>query len=145
MNPSDSADRALADYNPFDPAVMEDPWDYYRKLRGEGPVYRDSHTGLVMVSTYEAVAEVLRQYERFSNRFGAGMGGVSSDPEISGVMSEGYRPVDTMLTADPPEHKRFRGLVNKAFTPRRVNALEGEMQKIQNLLDGIARAAIGRD
>ena len=134
MNPPDSADRALADYNPFDPAVMEDPWDYYRKLRGEGPVYRDSHTGLVMVSTYEAVAEVLRQYERFSNRFGAGMGGVSSDPEISGVMSEGYRPVDTMLTADPPEHKRFRGLVNKAFTPRRVNALEGEMQKIADEL-----------
>lgn len=143
MSQAESAVRALADYNPFDPAVMEDPWDYYRKLRSEGPVYRDSHTGMVMVSTYEAVAEALRDYERFSNRFGVGMGGVSSDPELSEVMREGYRPVDTMLTADPPEHKRFRGLVNKAFTPRRVNALESEMQKIADEL--LARfGSVGR-
>ena len=134
MSQLEAEDRALADYNPFDPVLMQDPWRYYQKLREEAPVYRDPHTGMVMVSSYELVSEVLREHERFSNRFGAGMGAVTSDPELSSVMSKGYRPVDTMLTADPPEHKRFRGLVNKAFTPRRVNALETEIQKIADEL-----------
>ena len=39
-----------------------------------------------------------------------------------------------MLTADPPEHKRFRGLVNKAFTPRRVNRLEAGIEELADTL-----------
>ena len=46
----------------------------------------------------------------------------------------GIPVVDTMLTADPPEHKRFRSLVNKAFTPRRVDRIEGEIQKVTDKL-----------
>jgi cytochrome P450 len=44
-----------------------------------------------------------------------------------------------MLTADPPEHRRFRGLVNKAFTPRRVDSLEPQIAKLAHgLIDGFA-------
>ena len=137
----DSAGKSLADYHPFDPALLEDPFAYYEKLRSEAPVYRDPHTGLVIVSTYDLVQEVVRNHERFSNRFAAGMGAANPPPALAEVMKDGYRPVDTMLTADPPEHKRFRGLVNKAFTPRRVNALEPDIQKIADeLVDRFAQA-----
>ena len=37
-----------------------------------------------------------------------------------------------MLTEDPPVHRRYRGLVNQAFTARRVATLEPEIEKIAN-------------
>ncbi len=58
----------------------------------------------------------------------------SQDPELEKLAERAYPGVDTMLTADPPEHKRFRGLVNKAFTPRRVNALEAGIEQLANEL-----------
>ena len=30
-----AAERPLESYNPFDPAVQEDPWDYYALLQRE--------------------------------------------------------------------------------------------------------------
>ena len=41
---------ALSDFHPFDPAVLEDPWEFNRRLRREAPVYRDPHTGIFLVS-----------------------------------------------------------------------------------------------
>ena len=110
------------------PGGLESPWDYYRQLRAEAPVYRDPHTGIFHVATYDLVMEVVKNHEVYSNRFAPAMGGSlaagSKDPELEKLAERAYPGVDTMLTADPPEHKRFRGLVNKAFTPRRVKLLE---------------------
>jgi cytochrome P450 len=119
----------LAKTNPFDPAVLASPFEYYRTLRAEAPVYRDPFTGIHHVASYDLVLEVLRDFETYSNRFAPAMGGaalaqLAGDPELAALARDSYPPVDTMLTADPPEHRRFRALVNKAFTPRRVDALE---------------------
>ena len=116
-----SAPPALASQNPFDPALLADPWDYYRRVREHAPVYREPNTGVFLISSFEAVSEVLRDWERFSNRFARAMGGLgSAPPEVLEVAKDGYPPVDTMLTADPPEQRRFRKLVNKAFSAKRV-------------------------
>jgi cytochrome P450 len=136
---------ALADVHPFDPAVLESPWDYYRKLRAEAPVYRDPHTGIFHVASYPLVLEALKHHELYSNRFAPAMGGSlagdSADPELRELADRAYPGVDTMLTADPPEHKRFRGLVNKAFTPRRVNQLEAGIRELaDDLIDAFEPA-----
>ncbi len=130
-----AAESVLSDFNPFDPAVLESPLAFNRMLVDEAPVYRDPHTNLVLVSSYELVIEALKRHEDFSNRFAQAMGGRSTQrEEIADVMKQGFPTVDTMLTADPPEHSRFRGLVNKAFTPRRVNLIEAEIQKVTDEL-----------
>ena len=36
----------LAKVHPFDPALLESPWDWYRQLRAEAPVFRDPFTGI---------------------------------------------------------------------------------------------------
>jgi cytochrome P450 len=117
----------LADTHPFDPAILEEPWAYYRALRSEAPVFRDPHAGIFHVSTYPLVMEALKRHDVFSNRFAPSMGGPpggeAAEGELGELAKRAYPMVDTMLTADPPEHKRFRGLVNKAFTPRRVAKL----------------------
>jgi len=131
----------LAEIHPFDPAVLEDPWDYNRRLREESPVYRDPHTGIFLVNTYDAVVEAVENWEVFSNRFAQALArGVDSIPaQLQNEQDQGYPVVDTMLTADPPEQRRFRKLVNRAFIPRRVNGLEARVVELSNeLIDGFA-------
>lgn len=136
----DFGDQPLAQTHPFDPQVLAHPYAYYQRLRREAPVYRDPHTDLVFVSSHARVLEVLRQPEQFSSNFGAGLaGGQSASAELKAVAAEGYPAVNTMLTADPPEHGRFRGLVNKAFTPRRVRGMSEDMEKTADeLIDAFA-------
>jgi cytochrome P450 len=43
-----------------------------------------------------------------------------------------------LINLDPPEHTRLRGLVARAFTPRRVAGLEG---RITAIVDGLLEAA----
>jgi cytochrome P450 len=136
---------ALADVHPFDPAVLESPWAFNRRLRTEAPVYRDPHTGIFHVASYDLVLETLKNHAVYSNRFAPSMGGSlagdSPDPELQELAQRAYPVVDTMLTADPPEHKRFRGLVNKAFTPRRVDRLEAEIEGLaEQLIDAFEPA-----
>ena len=51
-------------------------------------------------------------------------------------LNDGYLPVDTMLTADPPRHTRYRSLVDKAFSPKRVSDMGPEIEdKINYIID----------
>lgn len=128
----------LNDLNPFDPNLLRDPWDYYRRLSEEAPVHRDPNTGIFLISSFALVNEAIKDWETFSNRFGRVMGGSGSmPPELTEVMKEGYPPVDTMLTADPPEQKRFRKLIAKAFSVGRVEKLHDKIQAIADeLIEG---------
>jgi cytochrome P450 len=134
---------ALADFSLFDPATLAEPWDFYEALRSAAPVHRDA-SGIYLVSTYELIVEAARRPEIFSNRFAAAMAGqVARDPASVEIAKEGWPAVDTMLTADPPEQKRFRSLVNKAFSKRRVEKL---VPRIEELADELLAsfAADGR-
>jgi cytochrome P450 len=129
----------LEKLHPFDPAVLADPWDYYRRVRETAPVYRHPQLGIFLISSYRAVTEVVKDWEAFSNRFGQFMAAAAPPDEVKAVARDGYPPVDTMLTADPPEQKRFRSLVNKAFGARRVESLEPRIREIANeLADDVA-------
>ncbi|MDJ0868580.1 MAG: cytochrome P450 [Myxococcota bacterium] len=123
--------RDLAEIDPFDPAVLEHPFDYYARLHREAPVFRHPKTGIYFVSSHALVSEALSQPEVFSNRFGPALGGrAAARAEVREIMAEGWPPVDTMLTADPPEQRRFRSLVNKAFTLRRVRSLAPRVEAL---------------
>lgn len=140
-----SASPVLPDESsPFSPEVLADPWHHYRRLREQAPVYRDPLTGIYFISSYRAVDEAVKNWEVFSNRFGVALAGgeeatAAAASGMPDVGDEGYPPVDTMLTADPPEQKRFRSLIAKAFSARRVNALSDRVKAIANeLADGFA-------
>jgi cytochrome P450 len=140
----DSSNRGLGmkdldQYSLFDPKIVENPFEYYAVLREHAPVHRTS-MGFYVVSTYALCVEALRDPEGFSSRFGAAMsGGMGSKgrPEIS----ESPLPVtDTLLTNDPPSHTRFRKLVNKAFSPSRVQKMESYVvETASDLIDGFAK------
>ena len=131
----DIANCPLADINAFDPEILNDPYVYFRRLREEAPVFRDPKTGIVSVSTYDLIMEANRQPLVFSNRFGAALraGAVNGmDADEIAILATGVAPIDTMLTADPPEHTRYRKLAMKAFTHKRVEQMGGIVARITN-------------
>ncbi len=136
---ADAAARPLADFHIFDPDLLQDPHAYYRRLRNEAPVFRDPKTGIVTVATYDLIMEVNRQPLVFSNNFGGQMRGSvgEQDAEEAAIMADGIAVANTMLTADPPVHTRFRKLAMKAFTHKRVEVMGAYVATVANdLIDG---------
>jgi cytochrome P450 len=121
----------LAAQNIFAPELLECPHAFYKQLREHAPVVQNLQTGIFQISSYDLIVQALRDTEHFSNDVADELrGGNQLPPEVLEVAMQGYPPADTLLTADPPAHTRYRKLVNKAFTPARVNALEGEIARI---------------
>jgi len=130
----------LDQIDPFDPDLLQDPHPYYRRLRAEAPVFRHPATGIVSVATYDLIMEVNRQPLVFSNDFGAQLRSGSAgpvDPEEIAISSQGVAVANTMLTADPPAHTRYRKLAMKAFTHKRVEGMGEYVARVANdLIDG---------
>jgi cytochrome P450 len=128
---------ALSQFNPLDPVVVESPVEFHRALREEAPVYAVPGLGFYLVSTHAGVLEVLSDPRRFSSKSGPAVGGMAPAPEIVAVMATGYPQVDTLLTQDPPDHLRYRTLVSRAFSGRRVAGLEAYVRRLaEELLAG---------
>jgi cytochrome P450 len=91
-----------------------------------------------VIMGYDMCSEAAGRVEDFSNDFNSVLSGaLSEDPEVSGILGQGWPQINTLLTADPPVHTRFRKLVNLAFSMPRVNALEeGIRAKVNTLIDG---------
>ena len=116
-----------------DPRFLADPYPFYRLLREHAPVWR-SPTGLWVLSRHADVAAVLKD-----PRFGHDFEGKLSDPRSrSELLDEPvFRGLGlSMLVRDPPDHTRLRGLVAKAFTARRLEAMRPKIAAlVETLLD----------
>ncbi len=131
---------SVDDYVLLDPSVLECPYPYYEALRTEAPVHLSS-LGFWLVSGYDDVLNVVRDPERFSSKMPFNMMAGEPSDALKAALAESAPPVDTLLTNDPPSHNRFRALVNKAFTPKRVASMEGQITEIADaLIDGFAPA-----
>lgn len=124
--------------------VLQDPYPYYRRLREEAPVFRDPKTGIVSVSTYALVLEVNKRPKTFSSMFAhlLNSGGTGSlDPEEEAIMAAGLPWRDTLLTADPPSHQRYKRIAMKAFPHTRVAGMAPYIEETTHrLIDGFADA-----
>jgi cytochrome P450 len=116
----------ITEYNPFAPAVKEDPYPYYAWLRERHPVYYNDPLQFYVLSRYADVEAAARTPEVFSSAQGIG-------PERA--------PVAMMIAKDPPDHTRLRRLVSKAFTPKMVEQLA---PRVQEIVDELLDAALPR-
>lgn len=123
----------LSQFKPLAPETVECPYPFYRAMREEQPVYEVPGAGFFIVSRYEDILYALSHEEIFSSMAPPGMQ-AEPDEEITEIMKTGYLPVNTLLTNDPPSHTRYRALVNKAFSARRVAQLEPSVRLIANEL-----------
>ncbi|MEO5899274.1 MAG: cytochrome P450 [Ilumatobacteraceae bacterium] len=122
----------LATFNPFDPTTLQCPFPHYAAMRDHAPVLFVEQYGVHLVTRHDLVMEVLRDPQSYSSLFGTTAMPLPADERerMSAVIAEGYPRVPTMLTADMPEHTRYRRLVAKAFHPQSIAALEPVIRKI---------------
>ena len=114
----------------FEPQVIADPFDYYRAWLPKSPVVHLSEA-MFLVLSYDLCAQATGDVETFSNNFqGTLSGAMAEDGDVAAILAEGWPQVDTLLTADPPVHTRFRKLVNLAFSMKRVAAIEEDMRGV---------------
>jgi cytochrome P450 len=121
----------LEDVDPLDPDIVECPYEFYRALRERG-VYRVPQRGFFLVGNYDTAMQVIKDTDTFSSKSGVA---VPRTPD--GSHPANPREVRTLLTADPPDHRKYRELVNKAFSAKRVASWEPRIREIADeLIDG---------
>lgn len=135
-------------YDPFEEfnraqgmGSVRNPYPLFAMMRRQAPVHRIDLRAMgrdpgslpegvspvvYAVMTYEGVSEVLRDGKRFSSAgYAATMGPVMGH---------------TILEMDEPEHSRYRGLIQKAFTKKALERWERELVRpvVHRLVDRFA-------
>jgi len=115
-----------------DPVVHQCPYPSYDTLRKEAPVYRDPLTGNFVLTRYADIRKAVLTPKTLSNKTGLGQSRETNATEATNAIydQKGWRPLDTMLSNDPPSHAFYRRLVDKAFTPPKVMEMEPRIDKI---------------
>jgi cytochrome P450 len=114
--------------------IRANPYPFYEKLRSEDPVHWDEALGLWVLTRYADI-DSLYTDERFSRAQGLMRGFdrlSASEQQIAAPVYHSFSK--TVFYADPPYHTHLRGLMNHAFTPRRVEHLRPYVQKVVDAL-----------
>ncbi|MGE0821300.1 MAG: cytochrome P450 [Candidatus Binatia bacterium] len=117
-------------------AFLADPYPSYKETRDQSPMPVEFIPGGIVpgldepikawaLLSFDDVYGALRDHETFSS---------ARNPFVE----KGFFPQLVLIMDDPPRHTRFRRLVNKAFTLKRVETLEPWITTVaQELLDDI--------
>jgi cytochrome P450 len=95
-------------FDPFSDDFFTDPYETYRRMRVEAPVYYSEQYDFYALTRHADVSAALKDFETYSSSRGIDLQMVQSDDPVP--------PLIIMM--DPPDHRRMRSLVNKVFTPR---------------------------
>jgi cholest-4-en-3-one 26-monooxygenase len=126
----------LSDVNLTDPDIFQQavPHDMFKVLRREAPVYwhpERTGAGFWAITKYADLKAVSKNPSLFSS-------------ERQGTLLRDMPPQNLpfvqqiMLNMDPPRHRQYRGLINKAFSPRMVSDLHGRIRAmVQRIINGV--------
>jgi cytochrome P450 len=111
-------------WDPFDIEIDSNPYDIWRRLRDEAPLYRNDRYDFWAVSRFGDVQAASADPKTF----------LSSRGTVLELMGSDMADMKIIIFMDPPEHDSLRALVSRAFTPRRVSALEDKIRGVCNSL-----------
>jgi cytochrome P450 len=102
------------------------------------PLWRCARTGIWVAETHALVNAVLTNPADFSSKVTlTGLDAGFPGGEVEAIYRAGGAPwTRTLQTNDPPDHRRFRALVERVFTPSKVEGMaEGIARHCANLLE----------
>jgi cytochrome P450 len=127
------------DYDPFT-AGLDDPYEDYRRLRDERPLYYSERYGFYAVSRYDDVRAVSRDWQTFSSAEGV-------DVDHTALLGG-----PNFLECDPPDHDWWRRLFQPRFSAKAIReslwpVIEAEVTRLLDaaLADGREEIDIGSE
>ncbi len=116
------------DVDPYDPAILTDPLDYYAELRSKGPFAYIPKYSILACGRYQETKEVFSDWERFVSSRGVGLQDFS--------LGEPWRPPSLVLEVDPPYHTKTRAVIERALSQKAVADLREKFRvAAENLID----------
>ena len=133
IDSSSDIDFSDIDVTDLDVFAQRHPHEWFAFLREQAPVWRhpasEGSDGeeFWVVSSFEHVTEVHRSGLLYSHQTGPGRNGAGGIAltDLPAEMGPGLQ----MVSTDPPQHTRYRKLVNSGFTPRMIRRLEESLRE----------------
>ena len=130
-------ERPLAcEFRPFE---LADPFDFYARARAEQPVFFSEELGYWVVTRYADIHAIFKAPKVFSSE-NTQAPYKPRPAAVERVLDAGnFRAYSGLSGRQPPEHTRLRGIIAKAFTPRRTAVLEPQIRELtRSMLDRFA-------
>jgi cytochrome P450 len=109
-------DDSPMEFNPYSDSFFDDPYDTYRWMRDEAPVYYSERWDFYALTRNADVVAAHRDWESFSSAYGVTLDALS--------MRHRFDELKMLILMDPPEHERLRKLVRQVFTKAAIANLE---------------------
>jgi cytochrome P450 len=133
---SDAAvERDLTPQQLLDPRVLDEPGEFYRRLREQAPVWRVPGTSIFVVSTFDAIAQAVVRPGDFSSNLRVFLYR-DADCAPATLPFDGEE-FDVLATADAPVHTLHRKSVFPELVAKRMAALRPEVTELADArIDG---------
>lgn len=127
------------DFMPFQSPYLENPFPFLTYYRDEKPVFFSPVVNMWIVSRYDDVLSILKDPQRFSSREAFAAPAHLSPNTLKLLQGTMFTSeAGGLVMADPPIHTRLRRAITNAFTPNRVQQLEGQIRELaNNLVDSL--------
>jgi cytochrome P450 len=109
-------------FDPYSDEFYNNPFDIYRRMREDAPLYYDEKEDFYALTRHEDVAAAFKDFDTYSSARGCDLA----------MVRKGDVPQKSIIFMDPPDHRHMRSLLNKAFTPRAITA---QLDTIHEVID----------
>jgi cytochrome P450 len=106
-------------YDPYDVELNTDPYAVYHRLREEAPLYYNERYDFYALSRAADVERAFVDNKRLSSARSSVLDLIRSGMEF---------PPGVFIFHDPPQHTRYRSLLARGFTPRKMARLEAQVR-----------------
>jgi cytochrome P450 len=124
---------SLMEFNPYSDSFFDDPYDTYRWMRDEAPVYYSERWDFYALTRNADVVAAHRDWETFSSAYGVTLDALSMRHKFD---------MNMLILMDPPEHERLRKLVRQVFTKAAIANLE---PLVTDVVTSYVQALAGKD
>ncbi len=105
-------------FDPYDDAVIADPYPVYDRLRAAGPAAHSAELECWFLLRFADVLAAAGDPVRFTSSQGIDIGRSRSNPARN------------IFTLDNPEHDQLRSVVSRRFTPRAIATFEPRVREL---------------
>jgi cytochrome P450 len=132
---------SLENYDLMSAETQRCPYPFYELTRAQAPVYRMPSHPFYLVTGFDVAREAVRKPDTFLSGVSPMALAEGSVPQevVDIYVKDGWIPLASCSTSDPPVHTRVRGFLDKLFTAQTVRSMKPMIDRVANeLIDGFA-------